>query len=327
MISNCGHDENGKYRGGKAGDQSGTEWYIRSWYNYSWTCILRHPSAEVREMIATLAEESANNSHIGYDQNQRTTYWKALKNAGYRPSNITTDCEADCSAGVSANVKATGYLLNIAELQNISENNTTSVMKNNYKTAGFKVLTDKKYLTSAKYLLRGDIILRESKHVCTNLTNGSGVVTTTTTQTTTPAQTSNADYIKKAQKALNMLLGTSLSVDGIIGAQTRKATNKALQYGLNRDYGTTLAVDGAIGTETKSAYAGKVIKKGSRGYLVSWAEIALMLLGYYTSTIEFSGSFGAGMDSATRKFQQANGLSVDGAIGANTINAIISKLG
>lgn len=26
MISNCGHDERGKYSGGKAGDQTGTEW-------------------------------------------------------------------------------------------------------------------------------------------------------------------------------------------------------------------------------------------------------------------------------------------------------------
>ena len=28
MISNCGHDENGRYSGGKAGDQTGTEWQV-----------------------------------------------------------------------------------------------------------------------------------------------------------------------------------------------------------------------------------------------------------------------------------------------------------
>lgn len=323
MISNSGHDENGKYRGGKAGDQSGTEWYIRKWYNHGWDCILRHPNASVREMIATLAEESANNSHIGYDQNQRTTYWKALKNVGYRPKNITTDCEGDCSAGVSANVKATGYLLNIAELQNISENNTTSTMKNNFKKAGFEVLTDKKYLTSDTYLLRGDIILKECSHVCINLTNGTGATTTAPVNT----NITNKNYIIKAQKALNTLLGVELDTDGIIGRQTRKATAKALQYGLNKDYGTRLAVDGAIGNLTRNAYTNKVIKQGSRGYLVSWAEITLMLLGYYKSSIEFSGNFGAGMDSATRKFQQDNNLRVDGAIGAKTINAINSKLG
>lgn len=36
MISNCGHDERGRYSSGKAGDQTGTEWYIRSWYNHKW---------------------------------------------------------------------------------------------------------------------------------------------------------------------------------------------------------------------------------------------------------------------------------------------------
>lgn len=29
MISNCGYDENGKYSGGAAGDQTGAEWEIR----------------------------------------------------------------------------------------------------------------------------------------------------------------------------------------------------------------------------------------------------------------------------------------------------------
>lgn len=28
MISNCGHDENNRYSGGKAGDQTGTEYRI-----------------------------------------------------------------------------------------------------------------------------------------------------------------------------------------------------------------------------------------------------------------------------------------------------------
>ena len=33
MISNCGHDENNRYSGGKAGDQTGTEWRVINWYN------------------------------------------------------------------------------------------------------------------------------------------------------------------------------------------------------------------------------------------------------------------------------------------------------
>lgn len=172
-LSNSGHDENYRYNGGKAGDQTGTEWEVRSWYSYPWTHVIRHPDPEVREWIAKLAEEAAANNLIGYDQNQRTTYWNQLKLVGYRPSKIKVACEADCSAGVAANIKAVGYILNNSKLKNVSENNYTGSLRSALKSAGFSILTASKYLTSANYLLRGDILLAESGHTCTNLTNGS----------------------------------------------------------------------------------------------------------------------------------------------------------
>lgn len=325
MVSNSGHDENGKFKGGVAGDQSKTEWYIRPWYNNRWGVVLRHPNEAVRDMIAKLAEESANNNYIGYDQNQRTTFWNKLKANGFRPKNITTACEADCSAGVSAIVKATGYLLGIVELQNISENNTTSTMRNAFKKAGFQVLTASKYLTSDKYLLRGDILLREGHHTCTNLTNGANAVTSTPTQTK-PVKKASGDYTKKAQNALNTYINAGLAVDGVIGAKTRKATVKALQYSLNKDYGSKLAVDGVIGDKTLNALKRKAVKKGTKSYLVTWLEISLMLLGYYSSSIEIVGIFGAGLDKAVRDFQTDNGLVVDGWAGENTIKKILSNL-
>ena len=55
LISNSGHDENGKYLGGKAGDQTGTEWALIPWYNRPWKCVLRHPDAKVRAKLAELA--------------------------------------------------------------------------------------------------------------------------------------------------------------------------------------------------------------------------------------------------------------------------------
>ena len=41
--------------------------------------------------------------------------------------------------------------------------------------AGFKALTASKYLTSAKYLLPGDILLYENHHAAANVTLGSAV--------------------------------------------------------------------------------------------------------------------------------------------------------
>ena len=171
-ISNSGSDENGKYKGGKAGDQTGKEWRIRDWYNYPWNCVLRHPLAEVRACLATMAVKAAENDNIGYDQLQRDDYGIELDKNDYDPSKIKKPVESDCSKGVIDNTKGTGHTLGIPELQNINATYTGN-MRASYKAAGFYVLTDKKYLTSSDYLLAGDILLNDKHHTCTVITNGS----------------------------------------------------------------------------------------------------------------------------------------------------------
>lgn len=172
-ISNCGHDENNKYKGGKAGDQTGTEYYLRTWYNRPWSCVLRYPDASVRDRIAILAIDAALNNKIGYDQGQRTTFWTQLKSAGYDPSAITVKCEADCTSSTAAIVKAVGFIMDIPALQRVSINTSSRNMRANFRNAGFVVLTDKKYLTSGDYLVPGDILLYEDHHAAINVTRGS----------------------------------------------------------------------------------------------------------------------------------------------------------
>ena len=173
-ISNSGKDENNAYTGGKAGDQSGHEWELKSWYNRPWTVVLRFLDQAVALTIAKLGIEAALNNLIGYDQNQRNTYWTQLKAAGYDPSRITVACEEDCTAGVSANVKAAGFIHGIKALQDVSICSSRN-MKSVFTKAGFVALTDSKYLTSSKYLLPGDILLYENHHAATNITVGSAV--------------------------------------------------------------------------------------------------------------------------------------------------------
>ena len=173
MISNCGHDENGRYSGGKAGDQTGTEWRVINWYNRPWKCVLRHPNADVRAMIASMAKAAANNNLIGYDQSQRGTFWTNLADSNYDPAHITVACEAACSSGVAAIVKGAGYRLGIDALKKVSTACYTGNLRAALKAAGFEVLTESKYLTSDAYLFAGDILLNDNAHVATNLTTGS----------------------------------------------------------------------------------------------------------------------------------------------------------
>lgn len=244
QIANSGSDENGNYRGGKAGDQTGREWQIRNWYNRPWNCVIRHPDPNVRAYIAMLAVKAANNDEIGYDQSQRNTFWEELQKVNYDPSKITTACESDCSAGVIAITKATGYLLNMQKLKNIGATYTGN-MRSAYLSAGFTVLTASKYTAEDDYLVAGDILLNDVHHVAIAVTNGvrSGADT---------SSVKREDYemmplIKKGSKGmavkwLQQYLG-GLTIDGEFGEKT-DAKVRAFQKK------NGLTVDGEVGPNT-----------------------------------------------------------------------------
>lgn len=247
LISNSGHDKRGKYIGGQAGDQSGTEWYLRSWYNRPWNCILRHPDPNVRNKIAELAEKAARNDNIGYDQGARTTYWNELVKVEYDPARIKNNCAADCSAGMMANIKAAGYLLGIEQLKSVTIT-STYYMRNMLRNAGFQVLTDSKYLTSTNYLERGDILLNDNAHTATNLEKGCYA-----DNSNTAVSYSKKDYwvlgdygneVLSIQKKLNKL-GFHLAEDKSFGPATESAI-------LNFQKKNNLETDGSCGPITMS---------------------------------------------------------------------------
>lgn len=244
MISNCGHDERNKYSGGKAGDQTGTEWRLINWYNRPWKCVLRHPDVKVRKMIASMAKAAANNNLIGYDQLQRGTFWEHLKASNYDPAKITIACEADCSSGVAAIVKGAGYRLGIDKLKNVSTACYTGNLRAALKAAGFEVLTANKYLTSDAYLLEGDIILNDNAHVATNLTDGAKSTGTGASNTTPIKGNTKVDVAHGFNKSL---AGTyKVTASGLnlrAGAGTGKSIlavmnhNEKVQcYGYYNDY-------------------------------------------------------------------------------------------
>jgi hypothetical protein len=265
LISSNGHDENGNYSGGQAGDQTGTEWELRSWYSRPWDLVLRYPEENVQAMIAQMGRQAAQNDMIGYDQGERTTFWQQLAAHDYDPSQITVPCESDCSAGVAAIVKATGYRLDIQKLKEVSPHLWTGNMRQALVTAGFGVLTDDKYTSSPDYLLPGDILLNEAHHCAINIFRGSrvdsemvvepgtgsdvsvGIGTCTVTLHTflTGAQD---NQIKAIQRLLNALgykgaNGNLLAVDGILGTNTAYAITSLQKAGGMTDinFGTVAA--------------------------------------------------------------------------------------
>lgn len=274
-ISNSGSDENGEYHSGKAGDQTGREWQLRAWYKRPWTCVLRYPDINVGTLIAQLAIDAALNNKIGYDQWQRDTFWQQCKKVGYMPGKITTACEEDCTAGVNGIVHCAAYLLDIAALKKIPETGVRSGnMRVLFKGAGFKVLTDSKYLTSPNNLLPGDILLYDNHHAATNVTKGKSVSYTyhdviDNLSAYKGGQSASGTVLKKGDKGAavkelqqNLIkLGYDCGpykADGDFGADTEAAV-KAFQ----KDHG--IGADGVYGSKTsaamKQALAGTSAKK------------------------------------------------------------------
>ena len=326
MISNCGHDENRKYTGGKPGDQKGDEWAIIPWYSRPWTCVLRHRDPAVRKAIAKKARAAANNNKIGYCQGHRLTYWEHLKASNYDPSQITVACEADCSSGVAANIRAVGIDLENEELKKIPVSCTTRNLRPQCDDHGFDVLTDKKYLDSPDYLLEGDILLCEGHHVATNLTTGSKAGGTTEKPTTnTKPGTLPDSNVKKGQKWLNSCYGTKLEnylgekleTDGIYGEKSRAAAVCIWKDVSNRKNGSNLnPANKNFLDSCKKAAKKATIKQGASGTFVYLVEFVLSAKGFYFGAMD--ASFGSGLTASVKSFQKEKGLTADGVIGPNT---------
>ena len=267
MIANCAHDERGKYNSGTAGDQTGTEYRVINWYNRPWTHVIRPKSRNVGNKLAEIAKAAANNNKIGYDQYQRLTYYEWLKRAKWDPSKITTPCETDCTASTAANVIATGYQLGIIALQGVSPKlYSGNIRKGLMDTGYFWTLTERKYLTSDKYLLPGDILLYENHHAAINLSTGSAVAGSSTTSSQKgytgafpelPSRgyfmvgdgykqltgSSTCTQIKRVQQFLNWAVNAGLTVDGDYGAKSSAACIKFQKV-------VKIEADGKFGKQT-----------------------------------------------------------------------------
>jgi hypothetical protein len=174
MIANSGHDERGKYTGGRAGDQTGSEFEVRPWYKRPWDCVCRAPQIPIGYEIAALARAAALNDRIGYDQGQRWSFLDALRRYNWEPGAIPVDCEADCSSGVITLIMAAGHRLGIDSLKTVNQvASYTGNMRAGLASRGFSILTDEKYLNSDRYLFAGDILLNEKHHTAINVDIGS----------------------------------------------------------------------------------------------------------------------------------------------------------
>lgn len=180
-MSKIGHssiDERGKSSGGQAGDQNGREVCFSSWFDKKWGYVLRPKDKTIAEKMADACEKGCTNNMIGYDQKQRNSLKTQAVAHGMDLSKIKTPCECDCSSFMTVCAECAGIKIPY----NGANAPTTSTMQKAFMSTGaFDLLTDSKYLTSDKYLKRGDVIVKPGSHTIMCLEDGSKANETNTT--------------------------------------------------------------------------------------------------------------------------------------------------
>ena len=150
-------DERGKAYGGKAGDQTGRELSTQKWYLHKmgWR-VFRAKSRDAALKIAADMEAACGNSHIGYDQWQRNTLYKAAEPLGFDCGKVRTDCETDCSALVRVCCAYAGIMGLPSDFR------TGNMPANLMATGAFVELRGAKYTDQSAYLGKGDILVTKT---------------------------------------------------------------------------------------------------------------------------------------------------------------------
>lgn len=253
-TGNASISEKGTIRGA-AGDQTGKEVYIRTWYRHSkgWV-TLRFKDRRLAEYAAEAMEIICRDDDVGYDQIQNQDLWNLLEENGFDVRNINKLTETDCARLVRVCVQ---YACIKAGLNIKIPDFYTATMKNALKKTGlFEVLTASKYNTQDAYLLRGDLQVTLTKgHAWIVLENGSK--SGAENKPIEPEKEyelgerilkpgMEGEDVKELQEYLNQLGYDAGAVDGEYGDNTEQAV-RAFQ--LDHD----CEMDGEAGPETLAA--------------------------------------------------------------------------
>lgn len=216
---------------GKDGDQTGKELRIGTWYSKGWQYVLRPKTKELAEKSALACEAACNNKNIGYSQYRRNTLYACALEVGFDLSKIEKACCCDCSALQHVCGIAGG-----AKLSYGSNGLTTRTMVNAFVGSGcYEKLSASKYLTSDKYLKRGDVVVKEGSHTFMVLEDGGAVKEITTTTATTSVK---VEYAKNKDKKYDKKYTTTSDLNLRAGAGTNKEKITVIPKGASvRCYG------------------------------------------------------------------------------------------
>lgn len=285
-IIHASINENGKITGGKPGDQTGKEVCMRKWYSKPWDYYIACTDEDLADRAAELFEEVAVSDICGYCQGDRLSLYDELVRCKGIVSKMKK-CSADCSSAVAAIYKFLGVPISAScTTRNINEALSG--------TGKFNTYSDPLCTDSYRYAHRGGLYLKEGSHIVMARDNGDEYKKIIGFKTC-------SDLIKAGQQHAVDFTGASIKVDGNAGKETRKMKHRVLQRAMNLDYNACLDEDGNVGAKSRKALGSHYVKKGNRQYMVTAAEILMLLNGIDPNGVEFPGHYGGGLTKAAKK--------------------------
>lgn len=167
-------DERGKIAGGKAGDQTGRELCIKNAYIYNggWDVCIRIRDENKRKKYIDFIKWAVKSKYIGYDQHERLSLYKALKDIDFNYKKLKINVECDCSSLVACGLIVAGftklnpsiYTGNLEECIKKYYPNDFRFYDKNFKSGN--------HTQGMKWWRNGDILLKKGRHVETVISGG-----------------------------------------------------------------------------------------------------------------------------------------------------------
>lgn len=279
-IGSARHDENGRYRGGKAGDQTGQEVATQKMYNYptkgGWICWRFKNPAYAIAMKEAMLRYCADN-RIGYSMSDRYGLIRDLKQNGKVTKNVNTDCSSLIRACIYTATDGT----DVGDFTTADEG--AILQKSGLFTKVGKV-------TTHSDLYDGDILVTAKQGHTVAVTSG-------ISRTTTKERSSREKIAQIRAKGVRYARNFCASISTKDNEDIIRV--KVLQHGLNLDYKSGLKEDGIFGNKTGKALGSHYVKKGEKQYMVSVAEIFCYMSASDPKGYECPGVYGKGLKSAT----------------------------
>lgn len=193
-IAHASIDENGKIIGGVAGDQTGKEVCIRTWYAKPWNQFFHIDNDAVRKQFGNNMIDIAKNNNVGYDQGGRNTLLTQAEKVNFDFSKITVKCECDCSSEVTTALLGAIYTVLGKEAYEkakailVVSGNCATTRTFKTRVVNLKSIvvvtcyTSTTYTASTTKAVFGDIYNKSGSHIVAYIDDGNKVSVTTTTE-------------------------------------------------------------------------------------------------------------------------------------------------